>query len=209
MSGHASVRHVHALGLVRLAVEQIEHRLFERGFDGARVLRFQSEAELIGTASEAILVFEADRLVAANRRALKLLKLDWDALGQVPLEELFEAIAPGDAVREIRTQTGETLLGRFDTEAAPVRPPSRRRTLAAGEIEPFFDAATTAALRRTVRLVAADVPVLIHGETGAGKEVFARRAHVEGSRSSGPFVAVNCAALPENLIESELFGYEE
>lgn len=57
------------------------------------------------------------------------------------------------------------------------------------------------------RAAAADAPVLITGENGTGKEVIARNLHLAGPRVTGPFVAVNCAAIPSELIESELFGH--
>ncbi|SMD13952.1 sigma 54-interacting transcriptional regulator [Sporomusa malonica] len=59
------------------------------------------------------------------------------------------------------------------------------------------------------RFAGYDSTVLILGETGAGKEYFAQAIHQASSRRSGPFVAVNCAAIPENILESELFGYVE
>jgi DNA-binding NtrC family response regulator len=64
-------------------------------------------------------------------------------------------------------------------------------------------------MRAAKRAAASTIPVLIEGESGVGKELFARAIHGSGERKSKPFVAVNCGAIPDNLVESILFGHEK
>ncbi|MCB1939474.1 MAG: sigma-54-dependent Fis family transcriptional regulator [Rhodocyclaceae bacterium] len=70
-------------------------------------------------------------------------------------------------------------------------------------------AAMQALYRQLDKVVKVDVPVLLSGESGAGKELVARAIHAYSARSGGPFVAMNCAAVPASLIQSELFGHEK
>src|SRR5690606_32663654 len=65
-----------------------------------------------------------------------------------------------------------------------------------------------AVLRNAEKTSASHIPVLIEGESGVGKELIARAIHGSGERRSKPFVAVNCGAIPDNLVESILFGHE-
>ena len=73
----------------------------------------------------------------------------------------------------------------------------------------YRDSCMEAVISQAVKFSYSDSNILIHGETGTGKELFAQSIHNSSRRRKGPFVAINCAALPENLLESELFGYVE
>lgn len=81
------------------------------------------------------------------------------------------------------------------------RPASRGRVV--GRSDPW-----QRVLTRAKRVAPTDATVFLHGESGTGKEVIARFIHQASPRKDGPFIAINCATLPEQLLESELFGYE-
>ncbi len=82
---------------------------------------------------------------------------------------------------------------------------------AAGETHALVvrDPAMTATVRRAEQVAKSEASVLISGESGTGKEILAHHLHRRSRRSAGPFVALNCAAIPENLLESEMFGHEK
>ena len=69
--------------------------------------------------------------------------------------------------------------------------------------------AIQAVMRKAEKIAGTDISTLLQGESGTGKEVFARSIHEHSPRKDKPFVAINCASIPENLLESELFGYEK
>ncbi|MDR4308536.1 sigma-54-dependent Fis family transcriptional regulator [Chelatococcus sambhunathii] len=215
LSGHAAVPQTHALRLIRMGVDQIERRMFADRFDEKNVVRFHADPALLGTPQEGLLAFEGARLVAANRYALRLLELDWNALGARSFGDLFEG-RRGLEDGRLLTRSGATLYAKAPprptlvpgAEITPPAPHKHAASPAAPATRAHFDAATNANLRRAVKLVDGDVPILIQGETGSGKEMFARAVHAASSRGDKAFVAVNCAAIPESLIEAELFGYE-
>jgi transcriptional regulator, propionate catabolism operon regulatory protein len=139
-----------------------------------------------------------------------------DEVGVVLHVDGQDWVATRTPIREAGVVVGAALTlqdARVIQEAdTSVRIQQRRRQSAAryrftdllGESEAFLRA-----VRSARRYAATDLTVLVAGESGAGKELFAQAIHNESRRQGKPFVAVNCAAFPETLLESELFGYEE
>jgi sigma-54 dependent transcriptional regulator, acetoin dehydrogenase operon transcriptional activator AcoR len=208
--------HQHTMALVKMSGQMIENRLIASAFSDGLRIRFHSRPEFIGTLMEGIAVFDLDgRLLCANRSAQFQLGLELGVLRSQTLEALFGERADaliagaGEAPCRLELHSGVVVFANVDFHApavmsrAPVREPaaSKLAELCTG------DARMDDIVARVRKVIGKSIPILIGGETGAGKEMLARAIHGDSPRRAGPFVAVNCAALPETLIESELFGY--
>ncbi len=145
---------------------------------------------------------------------LELLKKLRTIAPQTPVILLTAYGTIQDAVEAMRHGAFDYLLKPFSSESleAVVRR-ALRSVPGRGECAPHDiltqDAEFGRILDRAGNAATSTATVLIESESGTGKELLARMIHRKSPRSSGPFVAVNCAALPENLLESELFGFEK
>lgn len=234
VSGDGAAYQRHTMALVRISAQQIENMMFSLDFDDNLTLHFHSHPHFIGTFYEGIIVFNpAGELLAANRSALLQLGLDRYSLRGMAFEQLFDfPFANLPAGSGISIQPVFELRGPEDRHFyARVRPrhcrseplkivnerlsediavnPDDRKNCRSLEQLSLGDQRTTKVIRQSVKALSHDIPILIEGESGTGKELLARALHECGPRAKGPFVAVNCAAIPVGLIESELFGYRD
>lgn len=113
------------------------------------------------------------------------------------------------AVAAMRGGACDFMLKPFEPKALIEQIDRYAKAPSAGEGVVAADPATHEVLLLASRVARTDATVMLTGESGTGKEVFARYIHEQSPRAGGPFVAINCAAIPENLLEATLFGHEK
>lgn len=224
ISGDHRNGHGHSLGLASTAARMIENRLMLATCKRNIRLHLHAQPEGIGSVAEGIVALSDDGwVVGANRVGLALLRLNTGDIGATLLERLLDVRMDDllsrhkrrpQQVQQLRLHNGAVLFAQvqMDASALPATGPSLPAPAPAAERDPLAaldtgDARWRSAADKVRRVVAKPIPVLIQGESGVGKELFARALHASGPRRAAPFVAINCGAIPESLIESELFGY--
>jgi len=194
----------HTLGLVKMMSQTVENRLILEAFaDRHHQLIFNTGVNNLDSQWAGLLVFDdSGRVLAANRRADSLLGVE----------------LPGLTLQQVFRLTPQALLEHSPERTFALQPPGRNRlqcllkkplqraaiSVAQRGTDPRLDKA----LQQGLRLLEKDVPLLLRGDTGTGKEVLVKALHQASSRAAHPLIAVNCAAIPAELVESELFGYE-
>lgn len=213
----------HTLGMVKLMSQSIENRLIINTFsDQHFILTFNTNFDNLDSQWSGIIVFnEEGTIISANRRAEILLCYD---LALINIINLFDV-----PLQKMKTQLPNlpfsfSALNKYQMHgfiSAPIKNEIqvvdfRNNTSTTPDIDiitleqfGFGDEKVSRCIEQAERIIDKDIPILIHGETGVGKEVFVKGLHHSSKRRAQPLVAVNCAAIPSDLVESELFGYEK
>jgi len=233
ISGASANFQSHTLALVDMAAQNVENRTLLSACKEYHLVRFHNCPEFVSTPGEGVLAFDDQGLIkGANRAALKLLgECDHESLCGQPVDRILdtsfavlmrlaehrgylaEPLSPRAASRRWFASVHARVQPRRSAEAAAAAVPAAgasRGAVARGALECLHSADPT--MRHNVevlrRVIDRDISVLLLGETGTGKGYCARAIHNGSSRADKPFVTVNCAAIPETLIESELFGHK-
>ena len=225
---------LHTIALVNSSARLIEKCLFLRCFSADAMLRFHHRPEFVDLLHDGAIAIGADgRIVASDATGLRLLGAHdrTELIGRsiaevfaVEFETMCAAARNGHrTIWQVRdNRFGRRYFATVSQSSAPVPkfapPPAAGQVVLRLKAEPNTSVRTLTDLagddprmisnvRSARRIANSTVRVLIYGPTGSGKEAFARALHMASARARQPFVPVNCAAIPEALIESELFGY--
>ncbi len=239
LSGYSENMHIHTLGLVRQAAETVTAHLREKDRVRELDIQNQYMEALLESSSRGMLtVNQQGAMVQANKRAASLLNLPQDFIGKTFAECLGEHVdissyldsGKGFQAREFLTRkkgvthyasldpirnSNDELIGGFITVTEKKEVIRAATEMTGSQAHFTFDSiiGDSDEIRAALHMakIASDsaAPVLLAGETGTGKELFAQAIHNGSDRCHQPFVAINCGAIPKELMESELFGYEE
>ncbi|WP_339952060.1 sigma-54-dependent Fis family transcriptional regulator [uncultured Albimonas sp.] len=207
-------------GVVSHSARRIENAWFNHRNGGMRIVRLTPHGDFLDAAAEARLALDDEgRVRDATGMAAGLCGISPETLVGIRFKTLFRSADDGpraDGATWLAPRQGDRrLLAKVDRPArprlrpAPARPQPARTPPAVVEGVRLHLAAPAldAQVSRARKLLDAGLPILVQGETGAGKSLLARRLHQLSRRSAKPFEALNCAAIPATLIEAELFGY--
>ena len=217
----------HTLGMVRLLAQSVDNRLLKRQFERDHfMLTLSTTPDNFDSPWSGILICDdLGRVVASNQRADQLLSKS--TVG-VRLDDLFTTHRnhilghPPQSALQLSTKNRVRLSAKVqrptvaqvrtpaeDSLVAVARQPKATQTNSAdfSTLE-YGDATVRRCAEQSLKVLERGVPVLITGETGVGKEVLVKALHQATHRKEQALVAVNCAAIPPELVESELFGYE-
>ncbi|TBR45073.1 sigma-54-dependent Fis family transcriptional regulator [Marinomonas agarivorans] len=225
VSSDTYLPHAHTLGMVKIMSQSIENRLIANMFSEENfLLTFNNNIDNIDSQWAGLLVFNENGIIlSANKRAELLLGYD---LALQNITDIFDC-----PLRELKNHPQSMpielpAMNRFLWHGVIRRP--QKQTIQAVDFRQreqqkrqqkdttitlekigFGDPQIDRCINQAKRILEKDIPILIYGETGVGKEVFVNALHNDSSRKCYPLVAVNCAAIPSELVESELFGYEK
>ncbi|MDB5959675.1 MAG: sigma-54-dependent Fis family transcriptional regulator [Massilia sp.] len=229
-SGESRLAQQHTLALVSASVQMIENRVFLHQFRNKYIVRFHNRPEFVGTLSEGAIALSATgQVLAATRRALLLLGLGSPAeIEGRAITDVFNLSFPGlleccvktafhpvpifeirHGARFFAVSYAPAPGGTASRKPAPQSPPLAQAAQPQTPLDRLHhgDAEMAHNVQVAKKVMERNVAVMLLGETGTGKELFAQALHRSSSRADQPFVAINCASIPEALIESELFGY--